>query len=44
VSGRAKYTYDINRPGLLHARILRSPHAHARLVSLDLGPAQKAPA
>jgi xanthine dehydrogenase YagR molybdenum-binding subunit len=43
VSGRAKYTYDINRPGLLHARILRSPHAHARLVALDLGPAQKAP-
>jgi xanthine dehydrogenase YagR molybdenum-binding subunit len=43
VSGRAKYTYDINRPGMLHARILRSPHAHARLVSLDLSAAEKAP-
>jgi xanthine dehydrogenase YagR molybdenum-binding subunit len=43
VSGRAKYTYDINRPGMLHGRILRSPHAHARLVSLDLSAAQKAP-
>ena len=43
VSGRAKYTYDINRPGMLHARILRSPHAHARLVSIDLSAAQKAP-
>jgi xanthine dehydrogenase YagR molybdenum-binding subunit len=43
VSGRAKYTYDINRPGMLHARILRSPHAHARVVSIDLSAAQKAP-
>jgi xanthine dehydrogenase YagR molybdenum-binding subunit len=43
VSGRAKYTYDINRPGMLHGRILRSPHAHARLVSLDLSAAKAAP-
>ena len=43
VSGRAKYTYDINRPGMLHARILRSPHAHARVVSIDLAAAKKAP-
>jgi xanthine dehydrogenase YagR molybdenum-binding subunit len=43
VSGQAKYTYDINRPGMLHARILRSPHAHARVVSIDLGAAEKAP-
>ena len=43
VTGRAKYTYDINRPGMLHARILRSPHAHARIVSIDLSAAQKAP-
>jgi xanthine dehydrogenase YagR molybdenum-binding subunit len=43
VSGRAKYSYDIKRPGLLYGRILRSPHPHARVVSIDLGPAQKAP-
>jgi xanthine dehydrogenase YagR molybdenum-binding subunit len=43
VSGAAKYTYDINRPGMLHARILRSPHAHARVVSIDLAAAEKAP-
>jgi xanthine dehydrogenase YagR molybdenum-binding subunit len=43
VSGQAKYTYDINRPGMLHARILRSPHAHARVVSIDLAAAEKAP-
>jgi xanthine dehydrogenase YagR molybdenum-binding subunit len=34
-TGRAKYTYDINRKGLLHAKILRSPHAHAKIKSID---------
>ena len=43
VSGRAKYTYDISRPGMLHGRILRSPHAHARIVSLDVAAAKAAP-
>jgi xanthine dehydrogenase YagR molybdenum-binding subunit len=43
VSGRAKYSYDVKRPGMLYGRILRSPHPHARVVSIDLGPAQKAP-
>ena len=42
VSGAAKYSYDIGRPGLLHGRILRSPHAHARLVSVDVSAAEKA--
>ncbi|MEO8258473.1 MAG: xanthine dehydrogenase family protein molybdopterin-binding subunit [Acidobacteriota bacterium] len=43
VSGRAKYTYDINRPGMLYGRIVRSPLPHARVVSIDLTEAQKAP-
>ena len=43
VTGRAKYSYDINRPGGLHGRILRSPHPHARIVAIDLAAAQKAP-
>ena len=43
VTGRAKYTFDINRPGMLYGRIVRSPHPHARIVSIDLSPAQKAP-
>jgi xanthine dehydrogenase YagR molybdenum-binding subunit len=43
VTGRAKYTYDINRPGMLYGRIIRSPHPHARLVSLDLSEAKRAP-
>ena len=42
-TGGAKYPYDINRPGMLHGRILRSPHPHARVVSIDLTAAQKAP-
>ena len=43
LSGHAKYSYDVNRPGLLYGRILRSPHPHARVVSVDLSDAQKAP-
>ena len=31
VSGRAVYTTDIDLPGMLHARVLRSPHGHARI-------------
>jgi xanthine dehydrogenase YagR molybdenum-binding subunit len=42
-SGRAKYSYDITRPGMLYGRILRSPHAHARLKSIDAAAAEKAP-
>jgi xanthine dehydrogenase YagR molybdenum-binding subunit len=43
VTGRAKYTFDINRPGLLYARAVRSPHPHARVVSVDLAAAKRAP-
>ena len=43
VTGRAKYSYDIVRPGMLYGRILRSPHAHARLKSVDASAAEKAP-
>jgi len=42
-SGRAKYAYDIKRPGMLFAKVLRSPHAHARVVAIDVGAAEKAP-
>ncbi len=43
VTGRAKYTFDIKRPGMLYGRIVRSPHPHARIVSIDLSAAQRAP-
>jgi xanthine dehydrogenase YagR molybdenum-binding subunit len=42
-TGHAKYSYDINRPGMLHARILRCPLAHAKLKSLDTADAEKMP-
>ena len=43
VTGRAKYTFDINRPGMIYGKIIRSPYPHARIVSIDLTEAQKAP-
>ena len=43
VTGRAKYTFDINRPGMLYGRIIRSPHPHARIAAVDMSAAQKAP-
>ena len=42
VSGRARYTSDLTRPGLLHAAILRSTIARGK-VTLDLEPARKVP-
>lgn len=35
VTGRARYTVDVVEEGMLHGRILRSPHAHARITRLD---------
>jgi len=35
VTGRARYSADITLPRLLHGKILRSPHAHARIMSID---------
>jgi xanthine dehydrogenase YagR molybdenum-binding subunit len=43
VSGRAKYSYDIHRPGMLYGKILRCPHAHAKIVSIDVSAAEKIP-
>src|SRR4051812_7182294 len=42
-TGRAKYSYDINRPGMAHGMILRSPYAHAKIKSIDTEAARKAP-
>jgi CO/xanthine dehydrogenase Mo-binding subunit len=43
VVGRAMFTDDVRPPGLLHVRILRSPHDSARIVSLDVTGAATAP-
>lgn len=39
--GRAKYSYDINRDGMLYGKILRSPHAHAKIKNIDTSAAEK---
>ncbi|MCC6001788.1 MAG: xanthine dehydrogenase family protein molybdopterin-binding subunit [Pararhodobacter sp.] len=43
VLGRAEYIDDLYRPGMLHAAILGSPHAHARILSYDVSQALAAP-
>jgi carbon-monoxide dehydrogenase large subunit len=42
LTGTARYTDDIVLPGLVHAAVLRSPHAHARIRSIDTGRAKAA--
>jgi CO/xanthine dehydrogenase Mo-binding subunit len=41
VTGRGTYTIDLAVPGMLHARVLRSPHPHARIVRLDVSRARE---
>ena len=43
VTGQAKYTGDIELPGMLVGRILRSPHAHARVTAIDTSKAEALP-
>ena len=35
VKGAARYTFDTEIEGLLHIKLLRSPHPHARIISID---------
>ncbi|MCS7131214.1 MAG: xanthine dehydrogenase family protein molybdopterin-binding subunit [Hadesarchaea archaeon] len=43
VTGTALYTGDLELPGMLYARLLKSPYAHARIVRIDTGEAEKLP-
>src|SRR5574342_723211 len=43
VTGRARFGADFNLPGQLIGRVLRSPHAHARIVSIDTSKAEALP-
>ena len=43
VSGRGRYTDDLTREGLAHLVMVRSPHAHARLLTVDTEPARAMP-
>lgn len=40
ITGKAKYTDDMKLPGLLHMAVVRSPHAHARIKSIDTSAAK----
>ena len=43
VTGSEPYTFDVAVPGLLHLRVLGSPHAHARIISIDRSAALETP-
>ncbi len=43
VTGAARFTFDLAIEGLLHIKLLRSPHAHARIISIDTSPALAVP-
>ncbi len=42
-TGEAVFTTDISLPRMLHAKILRSPHAHARILDIDTREAERRP-
>jgi CO/xanthine dehydrogenase Mo-binding subunit len=43
VSGRSVFTDDVRLPGMLHGKVVRSPHARARIVSIDTSKAEALP-
>ena len=43
ITGAGEFVDDLRVPGCLHAAMLRSPHAHARIVSIDVSAARRAP-
>ena len=43
VTGRANYGADFSLPGMIHGVVVRSPHAHARIVSIDTSAAEAMP-
>jgi len=43
VTGCEPFTFDIDVPGLLHLAVLRSPHAHARILAIDTAAAEQVP-
>ena len=42
-TGAARYVADLRLPNMLHLKVLRSPHGHARILSLETGPAEQMP-
>jgi CO/xanthine dehydrogenase Mo-binding subunit len=43
VTGAGRYTFDVTLPGMVHAKVLRSPHPHARIVAIDASRAEALP-
>jgi CO/xanthine dehydrogenase Mo-binding subunit len=43
VTGAALYTGDFKLPGMLHAKLKKSPHARAKIVNIDLSKAKRLP-
>jgi carbon-monoxide dehydrogenase large subunit len=43
ITGRGQYVDDLKLPGMTYAAFVRSPHAHARIKSIDVGPAKAHP-
>src|SRR5947207_4076876 len=43
ITGKGQYTDDVNRPGQTYIHFLRSPHAHAKIKSIDAKAAQAMP-
>jgi CO/xanthine dehydrogenase Mo-binding subunit/aerobic-type carbon monoxide dehydrogenase small subunit (CoxS/CutS family) len=43
VTGKARYTFDVDVPGVLHLKLVRSPHAHARILDIDATEAVRVP-
>ncbi len=43
VTGRARYTFDVYLPHMLYGKILRSPHAHAKILNINAGKALSLP-
>jgi xanthine dehydrogenase YagR molybdenum-binding subunit len=43
VTGQARYTYDVNPPGMLYGAMLRCPYPHAKVVSVDVAAAKLVP-
>src|SRR6185369_6641303 len=43
VTGKAVYAADVQLPNMAHGKLIRSPHAHARIKSIDVSEALKTP-
>jgi putative selenate reductase molybdopterin-binding subunit len=43
VTGQARYTFDVDIPTVLHMKVLRSPHAHARIIAIETADALAIP-